>query len=353
MLKATPVSDAEASDLFRHFANAPALVLGVSGGPDSTALMVLAARWRSRRKQGPKIVAVTVDHGLRPEARREAVAVKRLARELGLDHRTVKWTARKPAAGLQEKARLARYALLADAAQRAGAPFVVTAHTRDDQAETMLFRMARGSGLAGLAGMAMVSPVPVDVDGVVLCRPLLDVSKERLIATLKARRIAFADDPSNADPKFTRVRWRALMPHLAREGMDAARLSVLARRLRRANAALDRVVDAVARMIVMAKDGGPIVVPLERFYELPDEIALRLVGRAMSLVGDEGPVELAKLESLMTALAAHLAARGAPPPRFRRTLAGAMVTLSAESLSIERAPARRNRPKSSPKRASR
>ncbi len=240
----TPVSDAEAAQLFRHFAGAPALILGVSGGPDSTALMVLAARWRRRRKSGPKIIAVTVDHGLRPQARREAADVKRLARELGVDHRTVKWTASKPTTGLQEKARLARYALLAAAAQRAGAPFVITAHTRDDQAETMLFRMARGSGLAGLAGMAAVSPVPADAD-IVLYRPLLEISKARLVATLKARRIAFAEDPSNADVKFTRVRWRALMPHLAREGMDAARLSVLARRLRRANAALERVVDAV------------------------------------------------------------------------------------------------------------
>jgi tRNA(Ile)-lysidine synthase len=348
----TPVSDAEAAHLFRHFAGAPALVLGVSGGPDSTALMVLAARWRKRRKSGPKIIAVTVDHGLRPQARREAAEVKRLARELGVDHRTMKWTAAKPTAGLQEKARLARYTLLAAAAQRAGAPFVITAHTRDDQAETMLFRMARGSGLAGLAGMASMSPVPADTD-IVLCRPLLEISKERLIATLRARRIAWAEDPSNADPKFTRVRWRVLMPDLAREGMDAARLSVLARRLRRANAALERVVDAVARMIVMAKDGGPIVVPRERFRELPDEIALRLVGRTVSLVGSEGPVELAKLENLMAALAAEVLQPGEARARFRRTLAGAMVTLSPEALSIERAPPRRNLPKSSPKRPAR
>jgi tRNA(Ile)-lysidine synthase len=200
--------------------------------------------------------------------------------------------------------------------------------------------------------MASMSPVPADTD-VVLYRPLLEISKQRLIATLKARRIAFAEDPSNADPKYTRVRWRALMPDLAREGMDAARLSVLARRLRRANAALERVVDAVARMIVMAKDGGPIVVPLEQFRELPDEIALRLVGRAVSLVGTEGPVELAKLENLMAALAAEVLQPGEARARFRRTLAGAMVTLSPEALSIERAPPRRNLPKSSPKRPAR
>lgn len=341
----TPVSDAEAVQLFKHLSNAPALVLGVSGGPDSTALMVLVARWRKRRKSGPRIVAVTVDHGLRKEARREAAEVKRVARTFGIEHRTMKWAAPKPTSGLQEKARLARYALLAKAAQQVGAPFVVTAHTRDDQAETILFRMARGSGLTGLAGMSPVTRVPIE-GGPLLSRPLLDIPKERLIATLQARQIAFAQDPSNVDRTYTRVRWRALMPDLAREGMDAARLAVLARRLRRANAALERVVDTAARLIATVSDGGPIVVPLERFYDLPDEIALRLVGRAIGLVGSEGPVELGKLESLMAALASH----GRQPTRFRRTLAGALVTLSNERLSIEQAPARRNSPKSPSKR---
>ena len=174
--------------MFRHFAGAPALILGVSGGPDSTALHGPRRRAgasgenRGRNSsQSPSITACGRRRGAKPQH------VKRLARELGVDHRTIKWTASKPTTGLQEKARLARYALLAAAAQRVGAPFVITAHTRDDQAETMLFRMARGSGLAGLAAMAAVSPVPADAD-IVLYRPLLDISKARLVATLKARR---------------------------------------------------------------------------------------------------------------------------------------------------------------------
>src|SRR3984893_10263146 len=153
------LSDAEADELFADLAAEPALVLAVSGGPDSTALMFLAAHWRSRRNPAPRLCAVTIDHGLRPEARREAAAVKRLAEKLGVAHRTMRWSGPKPSTGLQEKARAARYRLLHAAARAAKARCVLTAHTLDDQAETVLFRMARGSGLAGLAAMARVVPL--------------------------------------------------------------------------------------------------------------------------------------------------------------------------------------------------
>jgi tRNA(Ile)-lysidine synthase len=340
---AKPIADAEAARLFAGFADAPSLVLAVSGGPDSTALLVMAARWRARRKNGPKLLAVTVDHGLRRDARREAAAVKRLARTLGVPHRTVTWTGKKPATGIQEQARAARYALLVKEAQLIGARYIVTAHTRDDQAETMLFRMARGSGIAGLAAMAPLAPVPAwGEHRVVLCRPLLDLPKARLTATLQARRIAFAHDASNDDPRFARVRWRTILPTLAQEGLDAARLSALAGRLRRANAAIEIVVDAAARQLLATAE-GPVTMARERFFELPEEIALRLVGRAIAQIGDEGPVELAKLERMMEAL---VAAAASARMHFRRTLAGAMITLSRDRIAIERAPARRNAGKS-------
>ena len=146
--------------------------------------MWLAARWRRALKKGPRLIAVTVDHGLRPEAAREAREVKRLAGTLEVPHRTLRWTGTKPNTGLPAAAREARYRLLAQAARASGATHILTAHTRDDQAETLLMRMLRGSGIAGLAAMTRET----DRGGVRLARPLLDVSKSQLIATLKKAR---------------------------------------------------------------------------------------------------------------------------------------------------------------------
>jgi len=331
------VRDDEANALFSGLENLRGLVLAVSGGPDSTALLVLAARWASRRKRAPKLLAVTVDHGLRPEAGREAAAVGRLARRLGVPHRTLRWRGDKPKTGLQEAARGARYRLLAQAAVRAGYRHIVTAHTLDDQAETVLFRLARGSGLTGLAGMAEALPVPSETgSGVFLVRPLLRVPKARLIATLNASGIPYSEDPTNRDPRFTRARLRALMPALAREGLDARGLSRLALRLRRAESTVEFAVDAARAALVPGRwrERGPITFPTKRFAELPAEVGLRLLGRAIAQVGGEGPVELAKLEALYDALRqARL--------RLRRTLAGALITLGNDRLTVEPAPARR------------
>ena len=217
--KAAPVSAQEARELFAKLVHLPALVLAVSGGPDSTALLWLAARWRKSLKRGPELLAVTVDHALRPESAREAAAVKRLAKALDVTHRTLVWNGKKPATGLQQAARKARYALLAEAARAAGASYVLTAHTLDEQAETVLIRMSRGSGLSGLAAMAQVSRLPDGTEkNMTLVRPLLELPKARLIATLRAAMVAFADDPSNRDPRFTRARLRGLLPSLARRG---------------------------------------------------------------------------------------------------------------------------------------
>jgi len=331
------IRDDEANELFFGLEGLRGLILAVSGGPDSTALLVLASRWAKRTKRAPKLMAVTVDHGLRREAAREAVAVKRLANRLGVPHRTLRWRGKKPKSGLQEAARMARYRLLAQAASRAGYAHIVTAHTIDDQAETVLFRLARGSGLGGLAGMAHASPLPIGGEGALfLVRPLLGMAKSRLIATLREARIAFSDDPTNRDPRFARPRLRTLMPALAREGLDARGLARLAGRMRRVESAIEFAVAAARAALAPGPwaERGPIVFDTARFANLPAEIALRLLGRAVAHAGDEGPVELAKLESLYDSL------RDARS-RLRRTLAGALITLNSEELTVERAPARR------------
>jgi tRNA(Ile)-lysidine synthase len=354
------VSEAEADALFAGLAAEPALVLAISGGPDSTALLYLVARWRAVRP-APHLLAVTIDHGLRPEARHEAAAVKRLSEKLGVEHRTMRWTGAKPSTGIQEAARVARYRLLRTAAHRAKAHRVLTAHTLDDQAETVLFRMARGSGLAGICGMARTVPIDKLADGfgqptdaardagganrskrVVVVRPLLEVRKGRLIATLQEAGIAYADDPSNVDPRFARSRLRKLMPALADEGLTPQCLVRLARRVRRSEAAHEAVVDWAAKRLGLAAGTRRVELNSAEWREFPAEIALRLLGRAIGTIGTEGPVEFGKLEALGEALAAAVAGG---VPRFRRTLAGAMVSLQKNCIVIDQAPARRSGPR--------
>ena len=329
----------EAAALFADLSEAPVLILAVSGGPDSTALLWLAARWCAQRKRGPKLIAVTIDHGLRAESAREALAVKRFAKTLKVEHRTLRWTGAKPNTGIQEAARNARYRLLADAARKVGAQHILTAHTLDDQAETVLFRLARGSGLAGLRGMASQASLPGHDDPVRLVRPLLAVPKSRLLATLSATKIPFADDPSNRDPRFTRPRLRELMSGLAAEGLDARRLGGFARRMSRADQAMEWAADQAQARLARTPAPGTISFS-PGFAELPAEVALRLLGRAVAQVGNEGPVELGKLEALQAALTAAVTQKGRSA-RFRRTLAGAVITLAGE-ITVERAPARRS-----------
>lgn len=334
----TPVSAAEVEALFSDLNHVPALLLAVSGGPDSTALMVLVARWVHALKRTPQLIAVTIDHCLRPESKREANAVARLAKQLGIAHRILRWTGKKPKTGLPQAARVARYRLLAQAARKANASHILTAHTLDDQAETVVIRLTRGSGMTGLAAMQRVSVLPMS-GGLFLVRPLLDIAKTRLIATLEAEKIPFADDPSNRDPSFTRARLRDLMPQLAREGLDAGRLSLLARRLKRADLAIEAAVDRAKSELMVGLGEGPYTVAFDAagFARLPAEIALRLLGRAVGQAGFEGPVELGKLEALKVALDSAQTSGS----RFRRSLAGAIVTLSKGKIIVERAPARR------------
>ena len=352
----SPISASDAKRLFADWKAVPAIVLAVSGGPDSVALMWLAARWRRGLSRGPRLVAVTVDHGLRKEAAREARDVKRLARALDLEHRTMRWRGTKPKTGLPAAARIARYELLARAARACGATHVLTAHTRDDQAETLLMRLLRGSGIAGLSAMAR----QIERDGFLLARPLLHLPKARLIATLNRAKIDFADDPTNRDTNFTRPRIRALLPALAAEGGDARALARLASRLARANAAVEILADGAERYLDLALRGSEAglgggdgqtfdakTFDATAFAALPEEIRLRLLKRAIDRYGHEGPAELGKVEVLLASLDQAVAEsttgrrQGAGQTRFKQTLAGALVGLARGRIRIEPAPIRR------------
>jgi tRNA(Ile)-lysidine synthase len=347
----SPISATEAKALFAGFKNAAALVLAVSGGPDSVALMWLMARWRKALSKGPELVAVTVDHGLREASAREAREVKRLAHTLDLPHRTLRWNGTKPKRGVPAAAREARYHLLAQAARSAHATHILTAHTRDDQAETLLMRLLRGSGIAGLSAMAAAR----ERDGVVLARPLLDVPKSRLIATLDKAKIGFADDPTNRDTAFTRPRLRALLPLLAAEGGDARSLARLAARLARANAAVEVLADGAERFLALKDRPTQTVDSDARDYDaatfaaMPEEVRLRLLMRAINHFGHEGPAELAKVEALSAELDRVFAEKHAKGRqkdsqiKLKMTLAGALVSLDKGRVRVVPAPPRRQR----------
>lgn len=291
---ADPLSSTEAAKLLQPCLRpTEPVVLAVSGGPDSVALMALAAAIVAKMPSSthPPHVA-TVDHGLRPGSRAEAETVARWAAGLGLPHRILIWEGDKPATRLQERAREVRYALLFGFAREIGATRLLTAHTLDDQAETVLMRLMAGSGVDGLAGMP-----PESGGDVRLCRPLLDIPKTRLVATCEAEGWDFLHDPSNADPRFGRVRIRAVMGELGRQGLTAKRLARLAARARRAADALEGPAEVAFGRLLLPAGEGEVALDGAGLLREPDEIALRVLRRAVESTVPDGPrSRLSRLE---------------------------------------------------------
>lgn len=302
MSHAAPVSDDDFAHLmapFGPFEAAPRLGVAVSGGADSLALGLLAADWA--RERGGEAVAFTVDHGLRPESGGEAGRVAEWLAARGVRHHVLVWEGDKPAAGLQAAARAARYRLLGEACAARGILHLLVAHHREDQAETLLLRLGRGSGLDGLAAMAPERPTPW---GRVL-RPLLSVGRARLVATLEVRGQEWIDDPSNRNEAFARVRLRRLEGELAAEGLTPERLAATAVRLGRARAAIDSMVAEAAARHVRLDPAGWACFDTAALAALPDEVGLRLLARLLLVVGgDDHTPRLERLEGLHAALTA-------------------------------------------------
>jgi len=327
--EAAPQKDAgrpspAADKIFASLLQAKAAVLAVSGGPDSVALMLMAADWAKTGAAPPFFVA-TVDHGLRPESRHEAEKVGLWAAALGLPHRILTWEGEKPKTRIQERAREARYGLLCTYAEEAGAGHLVTAHHADDQAETILFRLLRGSGLKGLAGMSAAKRR----GDIMHLRPLLGWSKADLVALCHAREHAFFDDPSNRNPAYARARLRRLSGVLSENGLDKAALLRLGARLARADAALQ------GRAAALAENLQNLAAPPAAFKA--DISSLRgeseeILGRVLEIIirrlrGDTAPLRLDRLESV----AAHVDAALTESACFSGTLGGVTLNLDQKS----------------------
>jgi tRNA(Ile)-lysidine synthase len=339
-VEAAPVSESEADRLFGPLTRFDLIIAAVSGGPDSLALMHLLAAWMQRHGRPASRVAVaTVDHALRPQSRAEAEFVAEQAASLGLVHTILSWEGEKPATGLAAAARAARYEMLGRHAQdhavrafgQAASAAVVTGHTQDDQAETFMMRLGRGSGVEGLAAMAAERPLQAGTERqVALLRPFLDVSKVRLVATLQARGLVWIEDPSNVRLDQERPRTRALLTRLEHDGLSKPAIARSAQRLRRAQEALGFADTHFVRGVSLRVD-REIYGELDAgaFRRGPRLLRERLLQRLIQRFGGTTPPpRLSEIEDL----AGRLEASG----EVRTTLGGCFVSLGIRSLRVWR-----------------
>lgn len=295
-----------------------AVAVALSGGPDSLALAWLMHQWAGKRKERPALHLLSVDHGLRADSAAEADYVARVvAGWPDARHSVLTWKGRKPHTAIQERAREARYSLLEDYCERHAIPALCLAHHQEDQAETVLLRLAGGSGLVGLCGMRPVHRVKEE--GLTILRPLLSVSKERLIATCKKHKLRYVRDPGNESDKFARVRLRKAWRILEREGLSAKRLARTAERLARADEALEKHEKDAFNRHIYIRDTKSIVYNFYGLMEEPREIIFRLLVDAIETLRPEARFlpRMEKLEDILSALLS-------PAPFRKRTLGGLM-----------------------------
>ena len=284
-------------------------------------------------------IVLTVDHGLRKEAARDAKQVARWAKAAGLKAVTLTWRGDKPKAGIEAAARDARYRLMGAWLRKHKINTLLVGHTQDDQAETFLLRLARGSGLDGLAAMQAHAVWPVEgFEGLSIHRPLLGFGRDELRAWLKAKGHAWLEDPMNDDLAFDRVKMRRALSVLAEAGLSSARIAAAAAHLSRARAALEVVTQAVLKRASRPIDIGFAVDPAA-LAAAPREIGLRALAALLMAVGGQAyRPRFEALERLYDRLGEGTLGGGvtlhgcriAPPPRGSAAFRGATVLIEPE-----------------------
>jgi tRNA(Ile)-lysidine synthase len=298
--------------------------VAVSGGADSLALLVLTAEWAKARKLPPP-QALTVDHGLRAESALEAKRVARWARDLGVPHETLVWTGAKPKGDVQAAARAARFRLIGKWMHDRGVIHLLTGHTLDDQAETFLLRLARGSGLDGLSAMGVRDAFPLSqFADLKIARPLLSFSHARTVATLRRRKQQWIEDPSNTNERFARVRIRRALDDLVEAGLSADRIALAVAHLRRARDAIDAAVVSLIANAAEISNWGYVIAEAKQFKQAPREVALRALARLIVVAGGaEFPPRFDSLEPVLDWLIGSSSPKG-------RTLGGCRLTRRAD-----------------------
>ena len=316
------VTDLNSTKLFAGLEGAKGILLALSGGPDSVAALALLSDWA--KAGGPHLQAATFDHALRANSRTEAEHCAALCQSLNVPHTILTWDGDKPATRIQEEARDARYRALIGHAKKIGADYLITAHHADDQVETILFRMMRGSSIGGLAGMRPFSAR----DGIIHARPFLHLRKSELIGICTARALPTIADPSNADPRFARTHMRRLAGLLEEAGMTPDSFTRLAARAARADDALSAATAQLAETALIARDEASTRLDGRKLLAAPTEITLRLLMAEIARLGQAPRLEQAEplVEDLRAALASQTP--------LRATLGGALVDLKRDSALV-------------------
>jgi len=281
--------------------------VAVSGGGDSTALLLMMRKWAD--KAGVKLAAATVNHGLRPEAAAEAAQVAQTCARLGVAHETLYWTGWDHMGNIQAEARKARYRLLAEWAKSRDISTVALGHTSEDQAETVLMRLIRGSGVDGLAGMTPT----VTRSQISWIRPLLSFAREDLRGVLRGQNVDWCEDPSNQDDSFLRIRIRKLM---GATGLKTDGLVKTAARMQSARRFLELSCQTVARQLAQVTPLGDIEIDFAGFMAMDTELQTRLMAHSLQWVAST-PYR-PRLDSLHTILKTK-------DKISRQTLAGCVV----------------------------
>lgn len=309
------------------------LAVACSGGPDSMALTALLKDWCADAQC--RLTALIVDHGLRAESAGEAAQVQSWLRTRDVDAVILTRSGDAPQANIQAAARQARYRLLLGWCLENGVHHLALAHHREDQAETVLSRLARGSGVEGLSAMRPRSMLADPETGlsVAVLRPALGLQRAGLRSLLTAKGWPSVHDPSNDSDAFQRVRLRRLMPALAGEGLDAERLARTAEIMARASEVLDAAAaEAFDRLVRVDRRTGHAVFDPAAFSAFPIDTRLRLLARLAALVsGNRTPPRLRHLEAAADALSK------APDGQFRgRTFVGCRLVPVAAGCAMLR-----------------
>ena len=281
------------------------IIVAVSGGSDSIALLRLLDLWVTAiRPDRPNIQVATVDHDLREGSADEAAFVANVAGALGYRHRTLVWRGSKPKSGVQELAREARYSLLLDvAAEFSGDSVILTAHTQDDQAETMLMRLARGSGPDGLSSI----PARTSREGVVIARPLLDATKVQLKAFLKSVNQDWREDPSNTLTEFERIRVRTAQPARQQLALSDKALAQTAQRMQRARHSLELIAQDLLQTVAEGQNAlhfGVFEWRSDMMGRFGAEVGIRCLRRVVHVIGAQtARPNLSQIERLYETLA--------------------------------------------------